>query len=425
MIDLKIDESFRDLIPPLDEADFNELEQSVLSEGIREPICVWKDTIVDGHHRYQLAKKHNLEIQIKKMSFEDADEAKIWILGNQLSRRNVTPFVKAELELKRAVLYEARALLINKMIDKTTKLSMPKISPDKRKEMAKAAGVSHGYIQAVNRIKNSELVDEKILSKLRSGELPVAKILKEIKRAERKEEAEKRWQLSANYKPNKDIQIVHDDFYKWCADNLEDHSIDLILTDPPYPKEYLYLWEQLGEVAKRVLKVGGKNTDEKGGYLIAYSGQQYLDVVMNLLSKNLSYTWTIGLKHSGPTQLINARNLVCGWKPILVYRNGIPGNIHSWTGSALVDFIDDDYREKEFHDWGQGKSAVGYLMRTFSKPNDLVLDPFVGGGTTLVVAAQLRRRCIGIEIDKKQINKIKTNLMENDQTRLFGLTNGK
>jgi site-specific DNA-methyltransferase (adenine-specific) len=34
----------------------------------------------------------------------------------------------------------------------------------------------------------------------------------------------------------------------------------------------------------------------------------------------------------------------------------------------------------------------------FSNPGDLVLDPFAGGGTTLVVANTLGRKCIGIEI---------------------------
>ncbi len=74
----------------------------------------------------------------------------------------------------------------------------------------------------------------------------------------------------------------------------------------------------------------------------------------------------------------------------------------------MVDSIADDYREKDFHDWGQGESAVAYLMETLSAPNDSVLDPFAGGGTTLTVAKALKRKCIGIEIDAQYMDAIKS-----------------
>lgn len=39
--------------------------------------------------------------------------------------------------------------------------------------------------------------------------------------------------------------------------DLEPESVDLILTDPPYPREFLPLWSDLGDLAERVLKRGG------------------------------------------------------------------------------------------------------------------------------------------------------------------------
>jgi hypothetical protein len=50
---------------------FELLEQNILRDGIREPLAVWKGTILDGHNRYEIAKRHKLpfsteEIEIKK-----------------------------------------------------------------------------------------------------------------------------------------------------------------------------------------------------------------------------------------------------------------------------------------------------------------------------------------------------------------------
>lgn len=412
-MELKIKKNFRDLIPKLRDDELKELEKSVLSEGIRDPICTWNGFIIDGHHRYELAGKHSLKFKVKKMKFSNEEEAKIWILTNQLSRRNITMFVRAELQLELEDLHRVNAKLINESI--SPKLfglghDLKELKTDTRKEIAKAAGVSHGYIFTVKQIKNKS-PSEKTLSDLRNNKVTANKILKEMKREDAKAERVKTFNKTAKrYKPSRDIKIINADFYSWCATNLDDDSVDLILTDPPYPKEFLYLWDQLGEVAARVLK--------PDGYLATYSGQLYLDYVMNKLGEHLSYCWMIALQHKGATQIVHPRRVVCTWKPIIVYRKGTPGKFNIDV-EAVVDSISDDYREKGFHKWGQGETAVAYLMRKLSKPGDLVLDPLVGGGTTLVVAQTMKRKCIGIEIDEKYMDVIKSNLDKPVQEVLF------
>jgi len=79
---------------PLRPEELAELERSVLEEGIRDPLVVWRRNgqliLVDGHHRYELAKKHGLSFQVVEREFRDLDEVLIWIDRNQLGRRNLT-----------------------------------------------------------------------------------------------------------------------------------------------------------------------------------------------------------------------------------------------------------------------------------------------------------------------------------------------
>jgi DNA modification methylase len=53
------------------------------------------------------------------------------------------------------------------------------------------------------------------------------------------------------------------------------------------------------------------------------------------------------------------------------------------------------------HPTPKPEGLVGHFLGLHSLPGDLVLDPFAGGGTTLIVAKRLQRRAVGIEIDER------------------------
>ena len=163
------------------------------------------------------------------------------------------------------------------------------------------------------------------------------------------------------------------------------HGIDAIITDPPYPAKFLDCFSDLSKFASEHLK--------EDGFCVVYSGQYHLPKVVARLSENLVYVWTFCLYHQGPKQLVNGVNVMCGWKPVLVFSRG-----RRKVGFSAYDVTVSERREKNNHKWQQSESGVKNLIEIFSKPNDLVVDPFAGSGTFLKVAAELGRRAIGAEI---------------------------
>ena len=87
---LKIDLEFKKLIPPLTSEEFALLEENIVRDGCREPLCVWDDVIVDGHNRYAICAKNNIPFHIQPLEFMSREDAQNWICANQLGRRNIS-----------------------------------------------------------------------------------------------------------------------------------------------------------------------------------------------------------------------------------------------------------------------------------------------------------------------------------------------
>ena len=99
-IELIIDPEFKALIPPLTERELKNLEDSLITDGCIDPLVVWNRTIIDGHNRYEICRSRNIEFKTHEMKFKSRDEAILWILRNQLSRRNLNDFQRIEIVRK-------------------------------------------------------------------------------------------------------------------------------------------------------------------------------------------------------------------------------------------------------------------------------------------------------------------------------------
>ena len=111
MIDIIIDPEFRDLIQPLSSEEYETLKELVLKDGITDSLKVWrgKNILLDGHNRYELAKKYNLDFEVTCLDFDTREEALLWEIKNQLGRRNLDAVYRMDLADKRRDIYARQA----------------------------------------------------------------------------------------------------------------------------------------------------------------------------------------------------------------------------------------------------------------------------------------------------------------------------
>lgn len=89
-MNLKTNPELKKHIWPLKPEEFEQLEQNILAEGIRDKIITWQGFIVDGHNRYEIAIKHSLPFETIEHEFENIEDVKDWMDANQIGRRNLT-----------------------------------------------------------------------------------------------------------------------------------------------------------------------------------------------------------------------------------------------------------------------------------------------------------------------------------------------
>jgi len=147
--ELVIDKEFQNLLPPLTDAEQQQLEANLLADRrVIDPVLYWcdprtdKNVVIDGMHRWPIAKEHNLPCKTEPMPFKSRDEAALWILEHQLGRRNL---------LKPEAIRKIRGELYNRMKtahggDRRSSAQNGSLKGSASKRVAEMAGVSEGTV---------------------------------------------------------------------------------------------------------------------------------------------------------------------------------------------------------------------------------------------------------------------------------------
>jgi site-specific DNA-methyltransferase (adenine-specific) len=219
---------------------------------------------------------------------------------------------------------------------------------------------------------------------------------------------------------------------------LSDQSVDLIIADPPYNlgKDYgnskdakdfddylTFSRAWLGESA-RVLK--------KTGTIYAFMGVRFISYLNNILDREpglvfnswICWHYTQGM---GKTRGFSPRhddilmyNRSCQYKfnldnvrvPQKYYRDrnnmrgANPGDVWSFSHVHYC------HPNRQSHPTQKPEGLIERMILASSDEGDLVLDPFSGSGTTLRVCQQLRRNCIGFELNPDYVEMTKARLAQ-------------
>jgi flagellar biosynthesis regulator FlaF len=180
---IQIKEDFKNLIPPLTKDEFKQLEDNCLKEGIREKIITWNGFVIDGHNRFEIATRWNLDYQTESKRFDNENDVKEWMINNQFGRRNLSNYQRSVLALELESVFSERAKENLKLSDGKGKQKSAevKIEPiETRKELAKVANVSHDTIAKVKVIQNQ--AEDELKTKLVNGEVSINQAYQEIKK---------------------------------------------------------------------------------------------------------------------------------------------------------------------------------------------------------------------------------------------------
>lgn len=385
---IRIDPEFQSLIPPLEPAELEQLEVNISNDGCRDALTVWQGWLLDGHNRYDICTRRKIAYSTYEIDLPDRDSAKVWVIKNQFGRRNLSAYTRAELALKLEVIIAAKAKENQRKGGNAQKVGR-QISDkplDTKKEVAKAAKVSHDTIAKVKVIDAKAAPEVK--AKLRQGETTINREYKRIVAGQKREkeqsdliEAQAKLSQAARISFSSICDIRHCSMQSLLKSGIEP---DCIITDPPYPKEFLPLYGELAALSRKTKLVA------------VMCGQSYLPEIMADMCKHLTYRWTLAYMTPGAALRQWERNVDCTWKPILLF---------GATDQYVFDVFRSDSGDKRFHGWGQSESGMADLVSRLTLPGQLICDPFVGGGTTATVALHLGRRFVGCDIDEESVNK--------------------
>jgi len=165
-LNITLNDELRSFIDPLTPVEYAALERSLLAEGCRDALVLWRDVLIDGHNRYDICRKHDIPFRtVQNDRFESLEDVMLWVIDNNLARRSVSDFQRGMLALRKKEIVAARAA--QRPAPEPDAQEVDGADPNDppwstREDVAKAARVSANTLSQIERIRKTaapQLVD--------------------------------------------------------------------------------------------------------------------------------------------------------------------------------------------------------------------------------------------------------------------------
>lgn len=422
------------LLPKLKPAEFEALKESIRRDGVIVPIVVRSNgDMIDGHHRRAIAEDLGVDCPTKVVDIDD-ETADRWRLILNLARRHLEEWERLDMiaALVRPI-YEAE-----KAKAKQRKADGGRSAGRGRPAQQVEAGLTSTYSRApqardVAAARLAEEIErvgapiaavggqtiEKALAwaaladkapELRhgvtEGKATPGEAIKTAKQREKRKAAQEQEQ-EARESTLAEVMVdatgpgwrlLAGDFRERLLD-LPAGCVDLIVTDPPYPTESLPLYGDLARIARHVLA--------EDGICVVLTGQISLDRVMALMTEHLRYGWCYVQPLPGSHSRIMGRHVLQTWKPWVAFtKNQWPSGRIDWH----ADTLEASWRVKDDYRWQQDPEPARLLIDALCPEGGTICDPFTGTGSYGLVALDMGRQFIGVELDEGRFDLAKEKL---------------
>ena len=404
-----INENFKKLIPPLSNAEFTQLELNIKENGCLDAIVLWDDIIIDGHNRYEICTKNDISFETENLNFENENEAKTWMINNQLGRRNLTDGwrweliqTKKDLLIKKGREKQKETLKQNVNSVDTVKSIVDKTdNHNTRDELSKDLGWSTGKTAMADKVWSK--ADSKVKEEIKSGEKSINQAYKEITKKDKQEKLEIKKQnnlLIQKKEVEKNRPVIYLQDCKNFLNAIENNSIDLLITDPPYSTDV----DDIVSFAESWVNLALSKVKKDGRAFICIGAYpKELNAYLNILLKQDKFIID--------NPLIWTYRNTLGITPKMKYNLNYQIILHLYSEKSkeldtsitnemfsVQDINAPDGRlANRYHTWQKPDELANRLIRHTTNENDKIIDCFACTGTFLIAASKLNRFSTGCD----------------------------
>jgi DNA modification methylase len=417
MIKLKIDEEFQKLIPPLTGEEFTLLEKSILENGLLNAIMTWNNIIVDGHNRFNILTKNNITLSnsdVLKMDsqFDNREDVVEFILKNQLGRRNLNPDQMSIIRGRLYLLYKHQGKRTD-LEDSTSNQDDGKLTTAEK--IGRDFGVSKATIERDAKfVKDYPEEAEKIITTNETTK-------RQVKQESRIQNNNKKIEEASKLEVDTSIEIIQGDTME-ILETIEDNSIDLLCTDPPYFILKDQEWDQFKDMNSYLIFIENwlesvtKKVKPTGRIYISFAHDFKFDIY-EIFRKNNFFGFTFGNEiiwnFKNNVKPFDRKRYRITYEPIFYLygpeTEALNFTEYSTIQSAVWDIAvpQSNFNEGKYHPCQKPLELYRRIISSGSKKGDKVLDCFAGSGTVGIICKEHQRSCILIEKEEKYIKLIK------------------